>query len=86
MGRTTSLSLDLNDLPPDQAETLHNLLDEANFLSLNENLVTHAMPDEFHYSITVATETLEHTVHASDTSAPESLRPLIQELTRRARA
>jgi hypothetical protein len=86
MGRTTSLKLDLNELPPDQATTLNRLIDKADFLSLKENLVTRAMPDEFNYTITVVTDKVQHTVHASDSSTPESLRPLIQELTTRARA
>ena len=85
MGRTTSLTLDLNDLPHDQAEVLRRLLEEANFINLNEELVTGAMPDEFDYTISVETDELHHTVHASDSSAPDSLRPLIHELTERAR-
>jgi hypothetical protein len=85
MGRTTSLTLDLNELPPDQAATLNRLIDEADFLHLEENLVTRAIPDEFNYTITVVTDKVQHTVRASDSSTPESLRPLIQELTTRAR-
>lgn len=85
MGRTTSLTLDLDDLPADQAETLRRLLDEANFLSLPENLVARPAPDEFNYSITVEMDTMRHTVRASDTSAPESLRPLLSELNQQAR-
>ncbi len=85
MGRTTRLTLDLNDLPADQAETLRACLDEANFLTLPENLVTRPMPDEFNYTITVEMDTMKHTVRTSDTSAPESLRPLLRELAERAR-
>lgn len=86
IGRTTSLTLDVKELPPDQAEALQRLLDEANFVMLGEELVTRAMPDEFNYTITVETDKLHHTVHTSDSSAPDSLRPLIHELTERARA
>lgn len=85
MGRTTSLTLDVNQLPHDQAETLRRLLEDANFVMLDEELVSHPMPDEFDYTITVETDDLHHAVHTSDSSAPDSLRPLIHELTERAR-
>lgn len=85
MGRTTSLALDLDDLPADQAETLRRLLDEGDFLSLPENLITRPAPDEFNYTITVEMETMKHTVRTSDTGAPDSLRPLLGELNQRAR-
>ncbi len=85
MGRTTSLTLDLDDLPADQAETLRRLLDESNFLTLPEDSAARPMPDEFHYAVTVEMDTMKHTVRASDTSAPESLRPLLRELTQLAR-
>jgi len=38
MGRTVDLNLDLKDLPEDQAETLRQLLEQANFFGLEENL------------------------------------------------
>lgn len=85
MGLIFNLSLDLKDLPPDQAEAIRSHLDTANFFDLPENLVTLARPDEIHYTITVEIDTMKHTVHASDTSAPDELRPLIQELSQRAR-
>jgi hypothetical protein len=85
MGRTTSLTLDLDDLPADQAEALRRLLDEADFLSLAGNTASRPAPDEFNYTITVEMDTVRHSVHTSDTSAPESLRPLLRELAERAR-
>lgn len=85
MGRTTRLILDVDTLPADQAETLRRLLDEVDFLSLPENTVARPAPDEFNYTITVEMDTMKHSVHTSDTSAPESLRPLLGELNQRAR-
>ena len=85
MGLKSSLTLDLDELPLDQVETLHRLLDEAHFFTLTENPPTRSNPDGFQYMITVESETAKHTIHTSDTSAPEELRPLLQELSQRAR-
>ena len=84
MGRKISLTIDLNELPPDQAETLRRLLDNADFFMLSENPPIHPAPDSFQYMITVETDKATHTIHTSDTTAPEGLRPLIQELSQRA--
>ena len=85
MGRTVDLNLDLKDLPEDQAETLRQLLEQANFFGLEENLARQSYPDAYQYQIKVETERMEHTVHASDGNVPESLRPLVDELSKRAR-
>ena len=85
MGLKSSLTIDLDELPPDQAETLRMLLDEAHFFTPPENPPTRPNPDGFQYMITVKTDANQHTVHTSDTSAPDELRPLLQELSQRAR-
>ena len=86
MGRMVSLNLDLNDLPADQSETLRRLLDEANFFTLSETPPTRPNPDGFQYTISVETSTIKHTIHTSDTTAPDELRPLLQELSQRTRS
>jgi len=86
MGLKSGLTIDLNDLPSDQAETLRGLVDKSNFFTLSENPPTRPVPDGFQYVITVETEIVKHTVHTSDTTAPEDLRPLLQELSQRARS
>lgn len=85
MGLKSNLTVDLDDLPLDQAETLSRLVDEAHFFTLRENPSTLSAPDGFQYTITVETETNKHTIHTSDTSAPEELHPLLQELSQMAR-
>ena len=85
MGRTVDLTLDFQDLPEDEATTLRALLEEANFLSLDEHLPPNPIPDGFSYRITVETERIEHTVYTSDGNVPDSLRPLLDELSRQAR-
>jgi hypothetical protein len=86
MGRNVTLALDLNDLPAGQAETLSRLLDESDFFSLPADPTILHNPDGFQYTITVETNTVKHTVHTSDTTMPPELRPLLEELSQRARA
>lgn len=86
MGRKVSLSLNLEDLPPDQARTLDLLLEQADFFNISDYPDTPPVPDAFVYSITIITETRRHTVHTSETTVPEQLRPLITDLSARARA
>ncbi len=85
MGLKSSLLLNLDELPFDQAQTLRLLLDESQFLTLPENPPTHSTPDGFHYTITVETERITHTIHTTDANIPDELRPLLEYLSQRAR-
>jgi hypothetical protein len=85
MGRKLNFSVDLDDLPNDQAETLKRLLEKADFFNLPENLISRPVPDEFTYIITVETATQSHRVRASDTSMTVPMRPLLDDLYMRAR-
>ncbi len=84
-GRTISLTLNLDDLSPDQAATLNGLLAKADFFNLPADSTKRPVPDEFIYALTIETEKQSHTVRTSDTTAPESLRPLLDDLSLRAR-
>ncbi len=86
MGRKVSLSLNLDELPASQSSALETLLDQADFFNLPENLVSRPMPDEFTYTITVIAKTQHHSVHLSETTVPDSLRSLLDDLSKRARA
>ena len=85
MGRKVSVTIDLDDLPDDQAELLDDLLDEADFFELPADLTKPAMPDAFSYNITVFGDQGQHSVRVSDTTAPDDLRPLLEELSKQAR-
>jgi hypothetical protein len=85
MGRKVSATIDLNDLSADQAELLDDLLDDADFFELPADLTTPAMPDAFTYNITVFSDEGQHSVRVSDTTAPDNLRPLLDELSKQAR-
>ncbi len=66
MGSKSNLTINLDELPLDQAESLRLLLDKSHFLTLPENPPTHPAPDGFQYTITVETKTVPHIVHTSD--------------------
>jgi hypothetical protein len=53
---------------------------------LNSMPASEAGPDEYEYVITVIAGNSIHTVHVSDTSMPQSLRPFIDDLTEIAKA
>jgi hypothetical protein len=85
MGRKAILALNLDEIPAEEAEGLRLLLAEANFFSLADDLPTDPVPDGFLYTITVGTDKITHTIHATDMSASPSLRALIQDLSTRVR-
>jgi hypothetical protein len=85
MGLKISQTINLDETPPPQAAALRLLLDEVNFFTLPENPPTPPVPDGYQYAITFTTEKLKHTVYTNDTSAPNELRTLIQELSQIAR-
>jgi len=85
MGRKVNATIDLDDLPDEQAELLDDLLDDADFFELPADLTRPTMPDAFTYNITVSSEERQHSVRVSDATAPDDLRPLLEELSRQAR-
>jgi hypothetical protein len=85
MGRKVSVTIDLEDLPEEQAEELDELLDEADFFELPADLTKPDIPDAFTYNITVFSDDEQHSVRVSDATAPDDLRPLLEELSNQAR-
>ncbi len=85
MGRKVTATIDLGDVPNELAKLLGHLLDNADFFELPADLTKPAMPDAFTYNITVSSEERQHSVRVSDTTAPDDLRPLLEELSKQAR-
>lgn len=85
LGREIDKNIDLNELPAAESQELMQLITETNFFKIPQNLIQHAIPDEYEYTVTVEAGNTHHTVHASDASAPESLRPLLDKLSTLAR-
>lgn len=86
MGREMAVDLNLNEMPANLSQRLQNLITESNFFAtpvLNEAF---SRPDEFEYTVSIDAGNSKHTVRTTDSSMPESLRPLIQDLTELAKA
>ena len=84
-GIRLTTSVETTELPPDQAVTIHKLLDDARFFDLPQNIAPpRPVPDSFQYQLTVASAQETHTVQVTDTACPDSLRPLIDYLTKMA--
>ena len=85
LGQEIERDIDLNQLPDTEAQELMQLITETNFFKIPQNLIEQAAPDEYEYTVTVEAGNTNHTVHASDATAPESLRPLLEKLSRLAK-
>jgi hypothetical protein len=86
MGKELTMDFDLNNMPASEAQRLHNMLNESKFFEVPVVYDLQASPDEYEYVITVVAGNSIHTVHVSDTSMPQSLRPLVEDLTEIAKA
>lgn len=75
------MDFDLSSLPGPAAQRLQGLLTESNFFDIPLVGDLRVEPEEHEYTITIVAGNSLHTVHASDSSMPKTLRPLIDALT-----
>lgn len=81
IGKGMRFQLTLENLPRSEANALLQLVEQAGFFNLPENLIVKFNPDEYQYTITVDAGVICHTVRTNDTTMPGSLRPLVDELS-----
>lgn len=91
MGRDVSTVIDTNQLPPEEALSLLEKLDKADFFCLPEDMNTglegmSGAADRYCYKITVEVAGVQRTVETSEEDAPDELQPLLGELTQLARS
>ena len=86
LGREIVTDIDLNEVPSDEMQEIMNLIMATNFFDIPQNLIARAVPDEYEYTIGVDAGNSHHTIQTTDSSAPESLRPLLEKLTMLAKA
>ena len=84
-GREIETNIDLNELPAGEQQQLMQMITETNFFNIPQNLIQSAIPDEHEYTITVEAGNTHHTIQTTDSTAPESLRPLLEKLSHLAR-
>ncbi|MCC6615601.1 MAG: hypothetical protein IT320_19160 [Anaerolineae bacterium] len=85
-GLRLTATIETDDLPPDEAAELVQMVEDARFFDLPGKL--RARPgaaDEYQYLVTIATDDQRHTVETTDTAAPETLRTLLNRLNALAR-
>jgi len=86
IGQPVNLKFDLDTLPNAQAKILQNLILTSNFFEVPEHTSTISPArDEFKYNVTVESGRSRHTVHTTDSTAPDNLRPLLEELSKLAK-
>jgi hypothetical protein len=85
LGREVDADIDLNEIPEDESQELVRLITETNFFKFPQNMIAQAVHDEYEYTVTIEAGNTNHTIHTSDSAAPESLRPLLEKLSTLAR-
>ena len=86
-GLRMAATLETESLPPDEAQSLLDLVKAARFFDLPAVIEPPpAGADQFKYKLTIEAEGRRHTVEMGDASAPETLQPLLRRLTVLARS
>lgn len=76
------VTIDTDQLGPEDKNTLEEIVESAHFPSLPEKIDSaSSRPDRFLYRITVEKLDSSHTVEVSESGVPESLQPLIQRVS-----
>lgn len=80
LGKEMTMDFNLADMPTYLSQRLQSLLLDSKFFEIPVVNDLDAGPDEYEYAITVVAGNSIHTVHVSDTSMPNALRPLVEQL------
>ncbi len=85
-GITMKTTVDEEDVAPDEALKLRELVGEADFFNLPERIVSRSpQPDRFQYALRLEEKGRQYTVMVSDEVMPEKLKPLVHWLMERVR-
>ncbi len=81
-GLTLKKVIDLDKLPPEDANKLYQLVEASDFFKLPET-ISASTPgvDRFHYTVTANASGKKHTVDVDEAAVPPKLKPLLQWLT-----
>jgi hypothetical protein len=83
-GATLRSSVEINDLPVDDAKILDDAIENSNFFNLDKESLPKKGADYFIYTITVDSGDRSYKIIASDSTAPKALKPLIRYMKKRA--
>jgi hypothetical protein len=76
-GTVVKTELASDDLSPEDAGTLHKLVQDAGLLEEGEREQPPSRPDELSYGLTVEHAGHSHTVNLTESTMPEAVRSLI---------
>ena len=80
-GMILSYDIDVDKLPPEEANELEMLVSEADFFTLPAEISAEtAGTDQFQYLLTIKTKQVQHTVEVGDAAMPEKLWPLVNKI------
>lgn len=82
-GLVKSAEIDTEQLPPAEAEQLASLVTQTHFFELPEPRAT-ARPDEEQYTLAIESGGRSRELHLGRLSVPAQLKPLVDQLTKRA--
>ena len=82
MGTRIEATINTEDLPPEEAQKVTSLIEEASFFDLPSAIASPTPgADQFQYRVTVESEERKHTVEIGDAAIPEDVQPLLRQLT-----
>jgi hypothetical protein len=85
-GMRMAITVDVDSLPEPDAAALRKLVKDTGFFNLSEARPERTIPDGFQYTIMVEGDGQQRSIQVTDASAPEKLRPLLDDLSLRARS
>jgi hypothetical protein len=85
-GRTIAVNVDTASLPAEEASTLRRLVGDSNVFDAPLLTATSSVRDGFHVRLAVESGGRHRDISAGERSVPESMQPLIEFLTRLAKA
>ena len=80
LGQEIDVFLVIESMPAAEANNLFKLIDESGFFRIPSQSGDLPNPDEFQYTISLEIGSTQHTIHTTESTMPESLRPLVKEL------
>jgi hypothetical protein len=85
-GITMKTAVDEKDLAPEEAQKLHELVEETDFFNLPGKIISRSpQPDRFQYELRLEENGQKHKVTVSEEAMPEKLKPLVNWLMEKAR-
>jgi hypothetical protein len=81
-----AIDIDVDRLPEEDADSLEKLVDEADFFHLDISVPEYGIADGFQYNLSIERGEEHRSLQFDDGSLTENLRPLVNDLSLRARS